>query len=88
MISFFKAQATPEEIEEAASHIAAAVKQSLPAVTMGSESPQVRSVELPKLSDSKDALLVTRSSSQVQPDSPSVAELLSSEKEQAPALEI
>ena len=73
-VSFFKAQATPKAIEDAASEIAAAVAaaiQTLPA-TVRRESPLVRSLELPSLSDSKEVLLMAnRSSSQViSPDSP------------------
>ncbi len=73
-VSFFKAQATPKDIENAALEIAAAVAaaiQSLPA-TVHRESPLARSVELPSLSDSKEVLLMAnRSSSQVvAPDSP------------------
>ena len=69
-VSFFKAQATPKDIENAAAEIAAAVAaaiQSLPA-TVRRESPLIRSVELPSLSDSKEVLLMAnRSSSQVVP---------------------
>ena len=73
-VSFFKAQATPKDIENAAAEIAAAVAaaiQSLPA-TVRRESPLIRSVELPSLSDAKEVLLMAnRSSSQViAPDSP------------------
>ncbi len=73
-VSFFKAQATPKAIEDAASEIAAAVAaaiQSLP-VTVHRDSPLARSVELPSLSDAKEILLMAnRSSSQVVlPDSP------------------
>ena len=85
-VSFFKAQATPKAIEDAASEIAAAVAaaiQTLP-VTVHRESPLARSVELPSLSDAKEILLMAnRSSSQViSPDSPIQVDAPQEQKEQ------
>ena len=88
-VSFFKAQATPKAIENAAVEIAAAVAaavQTIPA-TVRNDSVSVRMVELPSLSDSKEVLLMAnRSSSQVVPPDSSVR--IDTPKEQQAASQV
>ena len=69
LVSFFKAQATPKEIEEAAPAIAEAVVQKLRIRTTAESS----SMELPKLSSSRNAILVNRSTQSLPPPSPTIS---------------
>ncbi|MBS0350630.1 MAG: FG-GAP repeat protein [Proteobacteria bacterium] len=78
-VSFFKAQATPEEIAQDASLIAEAVAQTLKAGTTA-EPPEV---ELPKLSSSQSALLVSGRGPSVVPTLPSIADTTNQEPEVA-----
>ena len=68
-LSFFKAQATPKEIEDAAVLIAEAVAQKLKIKTTTESS----AMELPKLSSSQDILLADRSAHSIPPSSPTIS---------------
>ena len=85
LTSFFKAQATPDDIEKAALAIAAAVVQSL-SITVRSASRGAPSMELPELSRSKNILLSAPSSSQIPPASPSGVEPPRQERESSQIL--
>ncbi len=74
--SFFKAQATPKEIEEAAPVIAEAVVQKLRIRTTAESS----AMELPKLSSSQNILLADRSTHSIPPPSPTVLDNLNEER--------
>ncbi len=74
--SFFKAQATPKEIEEAAPVIAEAVVQKLRIRTTAESS----AMELPKLSSSQNILLPDRSTHSIPPPSPTVLDHPSEEQ--------
>ena len=69
-LSFFKAQATPKEIEEAAPVIAEAVVKKLRIRTTAESS----AMELPKLSSSQNILLADRSAHSIPPPSPTVSD--------------
>lgn len=71
--SFFKAQATPKEIEKAAPAIAEAVVQAL-ALSVRSASSSAPVLEMQELSSSSSALFGARSISQVSSALPSVVE--------------
>ncbi len=80
--SFFKAQATPKEIEEAAPAIAEAVVQKLRIGTAAESS----AIELPKLSSSQNTLLADRSAHSIPPSSPTVSDSQGEERTVAQVL--
>ena len=82
LVSFFKAQATPKEIEEAAPAIAEAVVQKLRIRTTAESS----SMELPKLSSSRNAILINRSTQSIAPPSPPVSDNPNEEQPVTPVL--